>query len=59
MTSTVHSLGANDLHSQVTSHWHNHKRIFGTSFSSVPESEVLLEDRSVHAAAADVLFEPV
>jgi hypothetical protein len=52
MTSAVHSLGANDLHSQVTSH--NHKRVSGTS-SSVSESEVpepeLLEQRSVYAAA--------
>ena len=38
MTSTVHSLGENDLHSQVTSH--NHKRTFGTRFSSVSGSEV-------------------
>lgn len=53
MTSTVHSVGANDLHSQVTSH--NHKRVFGTSFSSVSEPEVpeseVLKQRSVHAAA--------
>jgi hypothetical protein len=53
MTSTVHPVGANDLHSQVTSH--NHKCVSGTSFSSVSESEVpeseLLEQRSVHAAA--------
>ncbi len=52
MTSAVHSLGAADLHSQVSSH--NHKRVFGTS-SSVYESEVpgpeLLEQRSVYAAA--------
>jgi hypothetical protein len=46
-------VGAIDLHSQVTSH--NHKRFFGTSFSSVSESEVpeseVLEQRTVHAAA--------
>ena len=53
MTSTVHSLGENDLHSQVTSH--NHKRTFGTRFSSISGSEVpepeVLERWSVHAAA--------
>lgn len=54
MTSTVHSVGANDLHSQVT--FHNHKRVFGTNFSSVSESDSevpepeVLEHRSVHAA---------
>ena len=52
MTSTVHSVGANDLHSQVTAH--SHKYVFGTSFSSVSESEVpepeLLEHRPVHVA---------
>ena len=53
MASTVHLLGANDLHGQVTAH--NPKRVFGTSSSSV--SEVLepqvLEQQSVHAAAAE------
>jgi hypothetical protein len=54
MASAVQSLGAFDQHSQVTSH--NHKRVFGTSFSSVvsesevPEPEVLVQ-RLVHAAA--------
>jgi hypothetical protein len=53
MTGSVHSLGTNDLHSQVTSR--NHKRVFETSSSSVSESEVpepeVLEQRQVHAAA--------
>jgi len=53
MASAVHSLGANDMHGQVTAH--NPKRVFGTSSSSV--SEVLepqvLEQQPVHAAAAD------
>ena len=53
MASTVHLLGANDLHGQVTAH--NPKRVFGTSSSS--DSEVLepqvLERQSVHTAAAE------
>jgi hypothetical protein len=52
MTSTIHSLDANDLPSQITSH--SHKYVFGTSFSSVSESEVpepeLSEHWSVHVA---------
>ena len=52
MTGTVHPLGANDLHSQVTPH--NHKCVSGTSFSSVlrPEvAELELLELPVHAAA--------
>jgi len=66
MTSTIRSLGANNLHNRIT---YNPKRIFGTSVSPTSESEVLepevLEHRigpeiapeAKHGAQGDLLWQ--